>query len=371
MTVEGKGFFIWRVNDCEGGDPNKIALEAYKAGINFVLIKIANGIYSYNYNFDLDIDLVPPVVRALQSTGIQVWGWHYVYGYDPISEANLAIRRVKDLNLDGYVIDAESEYKESGKDTAARFFMKEIRAGLGNSLPIALSSYRYPSLHPIPWNEFLAKCDFNMPQVYWMDAHNPRAQLERSLNEFDSPSIQFHPPVVPVGAAFTEYGWTPSIGEVYEFMNTARDYNLKGVSFWEWYHCREILTPKYEMWESIADYKWDTTIPPKKDITEIYIENLNSQDIQKVVDLYDNRAVHVTAEKTIFGKDQITTWYKKFFTELLPNGLFVGTGYSGEGNTKHFTWVAQSDSVCVFNGNDTLGLYDGKIIYHYSYFSIT
>jgi len=371
MTLDGKGFFIWRINNCEEGDPNRIAEEAYDAGISYVLIKIANGIYSYNYDFDKEVDLVPPVVFALKSMGIQVWGWHYIYGYDPVSEASIGVRRVKDLNLDGYVIDAESEYKESGKETAARYFMSELKGSLGNSVPIALSSYRYPSLHPVPWNEFLAKCDFNMPQVYWMEAHNPGAQLERTINEYDSPSIQYHPPILPVGAAFTEYGWTPTISEVNEFMDTAREFNLKGVSFWEWYHCREVLTPKNKMWKAISDYDWGSSNPPPKDITEVYIDALNSQDLQQVLNLYDDRAVHVTTERTIFGKEQITGWYEKYMKETLPNALFVGTGFSGKGNTRHFTWVAQSELVSVFDGNDTIGLYNGKIIYHYSYFNIS
>jgi len=371
MAVEGKGFFIWRINACEGGDPYKIALEANRAGFSYVLIKIANGIYTYNHDFDLDIDLVPPVVQALKSMGIQVWGWHYVYGNDPIPEANIAVRRVKELNLDGYVIDAEGEYKESGKKTAARYFMDELKSGLGNSVPIGLSSYRYPSLHPIPWNEFLEKCDYSMPQVYWMDSHNPGAQLERTINEFDSPSIQYHPPIQPVGAAFTEYGWTPTIGEVYEFMDTAWEFNLKGVSFWEWHHCREVVKPELEMWEAITNYEWGSGNPQLKDITEIYIDTLNSHDVQKIIKLYDDRAVHVTAKKTIFGKDQITRWYEKYINELLPNALFVGTGHSGNGNTRHFTWSAQSDFVNVSDGNDTFGLYKGKVIYHYSYFNIS
>ena len=99
MTLQGKGFFIWKINYCDGGDPERIANLAKDADLSHVLIKVANGIYSYNYNWDLMVDLVPPVANALQSLGIKVWGWHYVYGDDPINEARIAIRRVQDLNL--------------------------------------------------------------------------------------------------------------------------------------------------------------------------------------------------------------------------------------------------------------------------------
>lgn len=371
MTLQGKGFFIWKIVNCEGGNANLIASEAQEAGFTHVLIKVANGIYSYNFNWDQMIDLVPPVAQALRNKGIQVWGWHYVYGDDPISEARIAIRRVQELNLDGYVIDAEAEYKDPGKDVAAERFMTELRSGLGNSVPIALSSYRYPSYHPIPWNEFLEKCDYNMPQVYWMQAHNPGAQLIQTLQEYESPNIHYHPPIVPVGAAFTEYGWTPTAGEILEFLDTARALNLSGANFWEWYNCREVLTPKHEIWNVIANYDWDVGTPLPKDITEQYVDALNTQDVEKVVDLYDDRAVHVTAARTITGKTAIRAWYTSFLHQILPLAEFFRTGYSGTGNSRHFTWVAQADTNQVLDGNDTLGLADGKIAYHYSYFTFT
>jgi len=371
MPLQGKGFFIWKIVNCEGGDANLIANEAQNAGFSHVLIKVANGIYSYNYDWDKMIDLVPPVAQALHSKGIQVWGWHYVYGDVPLSEARIAIQRVQELDLDGYVIDAESEYKDSGKKTAASQFMTELKSGLGNDVPIALSSYRYPSLHPIPWNEFLEKCDYNMPQVYWMQAHNPGAQLTQSIREFESPSIYYHPPIIPVGAAFTEYGWTPTIEEIFEFLDTARALNLSAANFWEWYNCREVLTPEHEMWNSIANYDWEIGTPLPKDITELYIDALNTQDVDNVMDLYDEQAVHVTAARTISGKIAIRAWYDQYLNIILPFAEFVRTGYSGTGNSRHFTWVAQAEMKLVLNGNDTLGMSDGKISYHYSYFTVS
>ena len=68
-----------------------------------------------------------PVVSALRSNGIKVWGWHYIYGDNPIGEANVGIARIRQYNLDGYVIDVEKEYKATGKKAAARKFMNQIR----------------------------------------------------------------------------------------------------------------------------------------------------------------------------------------------------------------------------------------------------
>ena len=114
MALSGKGFFIWQIPNCEGGDAQKIAAEAKTAGLSHVLIKIADGIYTYNYDWAQHVDLAFPVAQALRAEGIQVWGWHYVYGNSPTAEADIAIKRIKELSLDGYVIDAETQYKEPG-----------------------------------------------------------------------------------------------------------------------------------------------------------------------------------------------------------------------------------------------------------------
>ncbi|MBU0511949.1 MAG: nuclear transport factor 2 family protein [Chloroflexi bacterium] len=370
MTLKGKGFFIWKIKNCESGNANKIAIEAKAAGLSHVLIKIANGIYTYNYDWDKKIDLVPPVAQAMRNMGIQVWGWHYVYGDNPVSEARIAIKRVQELGLDGYVIDAESQYKQSGKKTAAKQFMRELKGGLGNSAPIALSSYRYPSLHPIPWDEFLEKCDYNMPQVYWIHSHNPGAQLAQTLREFDSPKIKYHPPIIPVGAAFREHGWESTAHESVEFLETARALNLSAANFWSWYSCREQLTPKLESWNAIANYNWESGSTPQ-DITAIYIDALNTHDVEKVASLYSDRAVHVTSAGTILGKAAIRGWYSTFLNQVLPNATFALTGFSGTGNSRHFTWTAQSAHRQVTNGNDTFGLSDDKITYHYSSFAVS
>ena len=101
MTLQGKGFFIWQIRHCEGGDAKAIALLAAEAGLSHVVIKVADGPAAYNVDMKTGIDLVPSVVEALRGYGIGVWGWHYIYGRDPIAEADIAIRRIKQFDLDG------------------------------------------------------------------------------------------------------------------------------------------------------------------------------------------------------------------------------------------------------------------------------
>ena len=127
-SPQGKGFFIWRIPNCEKGDAQRIADLAHEAQLTHVLIKVAESVHSYNVYEG--VDLVPAVARKLQERGIEVWGWHYIRGENPIGEANKAIERVKTLQLDGYVLDAEGPYKQRGKAAPAKKFMDRLREGL-------------------------------------------------------------------------------------------------------------------------------------------------------------------------------------------------------------------------------------------------
>ena len=365
MALQGKGFFTWQIRNTENGDVNAIAANAQQAGLTHLLIKIADGVSSYNVDLQTGVDLLPPLVTALRQRGLQVWGWHYVYGYDPIGEADKAIQRVQQFGLDGYVIDAEAEYKQPGKDEAATRFMDRLRSGLPR-LTVALSSYRYPSFHPMfPWQEFLEKCDLNMPQVYWLQSHNPGEQLIRSVREFQAMSPSR--PIIPTGAAFKEGTWTPTINDINEFMRTAQSLNLAAANFWEWSNCRKNLP---EIWSTISSYNWAGGAPVP-DITQQFISALNTRNPAQVINLYNQAAVHVTGERTVQGTAAITAWYTVLFRDLLPNATFTLTGFSGTGASRHLTWTATSSRGTVRYGSDTLGLLNGKITYHYTSFKIT
>jgi hypothetical protein len=205
-----------------------------------------------------------------------------------------------------------------------------------------------------------------MPQVYWMQAHNPGAQLKKSIAQFQN--LDYTPPIFPTGAAFTEWGWTPTIPEILEFMNTAKQLNLSGINFWEWGNLHTYLPAEY--YRTIRDYEWDAGPKPPEDIAELLIQALNSHDADQIVALYRENAVHITSQRTIQGKTPIKSWYTSLLTDLLPDATFTLAGYSGSGNIRHINWTANSSVGDVQNGRDTLGLLDDLIAYHFSEFTI-
>jgi hypothetical protein len=364
--LRGKGFFTWKLTQAEGGNPAQIAATAKSAGLSHVMIKIADGKYPYHGEFGNSHDYVTPTIEALRAEGIQVWGWHYLYGDDPYGEADIAIRRAQQYSIDLYAIDAESEYKAAGKSVAAYRFMSRLRSTLPD-LPVALCSYRFPSLHPeLPWKEFLEKCDYSMPQVYWKAKHDPAPQLERCYQEY---LIRVPPrPLIPVGAAFCESGWKPTVDDIQAFIQKALELNLGAVSFWEWADARSGRLPG--IWEAIRDTHWPgDPVPPN--MGEMLIEALNQHDTAKVASLYLPTAVHVTAGRTVQGGSSINDWYNEFLSKTLPEATFQLAGFAGSmGNIYHMTWSATSAAGRVENGKDTLGLLGGKIAYHYTFFTV-
>ncbi len=367
MSLKGKGFFIWQIKNVEGGSPSAIAKRAAAAGLSHVLIKIADGNYPVNLDRNTGADLAPPVALALHAKGIQVWGWHYVYGYDPVGEARIAVKRIRQMDLDGYAIDAEVEYKAPGRDSVALKFMHELRRQLGSGFPIALSSFRFPNYHPeLPWKVFLDHCDYNMPQVYWLKAHNAGAQLRACYQQFQR--IDPWRPIIPTGAAFKENGWRPTEAEITEFLDTARALKLPAANFFSWDECYRDLRSH---WETIARYSWARgTPPPELDIVDKLFAALNSHEAGEIASLYAPKAVLVSAERTVTGAQGIGQWFAKIGKQL-PGVVFNLSGQNAKEGVRHFTWTAESPKGKIHNGSDTIGLINGKIVYHYSYFTVS
>jgi len=258
MTLLGKGHYMWQIPKCDGGSPAAITARLVKSNASHVMIKIADGA-SWPYNIDpkTKVDWIPPVLVALKQAGLAVWGWQYVRGDYPEAEANLAVQRAVSLGIDGFVVDAEIEYKKAGKAGAARRYMTALRAGLG-SMPIALSTYRFPRTHPdFPFAAFLEQCDLAMPQVYFEQAHNVEDQLERCVQQYLA--LQPARPIIPTGPTYSHGGWRPTAGEVERFLVRAKAMGLTAANFWAYdFSTRPSF---HDLWDAIAAFDWPAGPP--------------------------------------------------------------------------------------------------------------
>ncbi len=265
--LQGKGYYVWRVADCEAGDAAAIAAKAQAAGLTHVLIKIAHGPEPYRYNISTANDRVGPLVSALRALGneFQVWGWQYTFGDDPEGDARIAVALTQQYKLDGFVINAETEYKRAdGAVRATRYtqtLRQDLQAANLSDLPVALSTYRYPSYHAeFPWSVFFAACTLMMPQVYWVarSTPDPAANLQRCLQEYRAKG--WAGPIVPTGAAYDEWQyeddgskwlWSTQPDQIAAFMPAVRAADLPAVNFWCW----DQAGP--ERWQTVSDFQWN------------------------------------------------------------------------------------------------------------------
>jgi hypothetical protein len=221
---QGKGLYIWIVDE----NWQQILFDLVDGNFNWACIKVADGSYLYNDNENMQ-----KLINGLRDAGIEVWGWQYIYLNDGIREAEVAAERIAYYNLDGFVLDPEGEAK--GKNVQAHNYAVTLENGTG--VPIGLSSYRYPSYHPeLPWDEFLAICDFHAPQVYWLQAHNPADQLVWSMSDLLALKDL---PFVPAGCAFDDGDWSVTDEDVLEFYQKARELELPGIFYWAWHSARD------------------------------------------------------------------------------------------------------------------------------------
>ncbi|MGQ0603237.1 MAG: hypothetical protein ACT4QE_16255 [Anaerolineales bacterium] len=362
--LTGKGWFIWQISRCEGGHPQVIATRAKAAGCTHVLIKIAERIHAFGFD-QFKRDLVPPVAEALRAQGIGVWGWHYVYGDQPLKEAEIAVKRTRELQLDGYVIDAEIEYKHPAKVAAARQYMSALRKGLPDT-PIALSSFRYPSLHAqLPWQVFLDQCDYAMPQVYWERAHNPAQQLERSVTEFNDPKlVGAVRPIIPTGAAYGAGNWRATPGDVEVFLQKALELKLPAANLYSWDYATQ---PAHrELWDAATRLPWPE--PQSEDILTRWLAALNAGSIEQLLALYQSDAAHVTAQHILQGHAALQAWYVELLQTRLPRATFILAETKAIDNFRHARWSATTPAGAVVTGKDSLGLLSGRIQYHFTTF---
>lgn len=359
MALDGKGFYIWKIHRCEGGNVNAIVQRAKESGLSHVLIKIADGSSAYN------VDLAGPLVEAVKAAGLKAWGWQFVYGNEPFGEADIAIHRVRTLALDGFVVNAETAYK--GKHAQASAYMDRLRGHLPN-LEIALSSFRYPRYHStLPWTEFLSHCNYNMPQVYWVQADNPDQQLEQCIQQFND--VFPVRPIIPTGSAYEEFGWRARPSEIARFLQKARNLNLTAANFWSWDYAGSAAGA--DLWAPVQNFDWPIPEPPA-DIVDKLEDALNAHSIEAVLALYQPNAVHITTERTIQGREEMRVHYAELFQQLLPDARFDLTTVVARDNIRHVSWNASSPSGRrVTAGQDTIGLRQGLIQYHSNLFRIS
>jgi hypothetical protein len=212
--------WIWYVSRSSGGDRARIARKARRRGIETVYVKSSDGSSSWS-------QFTPSLVSYLQSRGLRVCAWQFVYGSRAGAEARRGAEAVE-KGADCLVIDAESSYE--GRYAAADTYVDRLRHKVGARFPTALSSFPYVDYHPgFPYSVFLGPggARYNLPQLYWRTIG---VTVGKGYKHTFSFNRVYRRGIYPLGQTYAN----PPSRQIRRFRRMAISYELGGVSWWDW-----------------------------------------------------------------------------------------------------------------------------------------
>jgi hypothetical protein len=273
----GQGMWIWYMSASDGGSVASIAAQAHAADVTTLFIKSSDGPTNYWSQFS------PQLVAELHANGLKVCAWQYVYGSEPVGEADLGAEAATN-GAECLVIDAEGEYE--GHYAAAQRYIETLRAKIGPSYPVGLASFPYVSYHPsFPYSVFLGPngAQFNVPQMYWHDIGTSVAQMYVSTFE---QNLIYGRPILPLGQT---YGGV-SATELVAFRSLASAYGAGGDSFWDWQESSATD------WSALAAPLNTTLAVPQPELTSPLLKEGNKSD--QVLWLQEHLATAVPGQPT-------------------------------------------------------------------------
>jgi Putative peptidoglycan binding domain len=307
----GQGMWIWYMSHSDGGSVAAIAAQAKAAGVGTLFVKSSDGSVNYWSQFSKQL------IEEVHAQGLKVCAWQYVYGTNPVGEAELGARAALE-GADCLVIDAESQYE--GLYGAAQTYIAALRAKVGPAYPLGLASFPYVNYHPsFPYSVFLGPggAQFNVPQMYWHDIGTSVASV--FVNTYEQ-NLVYGRAILPLGQT---YGGV-SAAEIVAFRSLAAAYGAAGESFWDW----QEASPAD--WASLAAPLETTLTVPVPELTSPLLHEGNKGD--HVLWLQEHLAAAIPAQPTtgIF-ESQTAADVAQFQTEH---------GLPATGETDAATWGA-------------------------------
>lgn len=225
------------------GKTDAIADWLLKNKFQAVWPKVADGPYVYKWRPSVTVpfseNLTPAMVEVFHLHGLSVLGWGFVYGNDPIGEANIAVQQIKLLKLDGWIIDAEGKFDGQKASVANAYTITRIIRDALPAIPLAYCGW------PRIWNPangrewhpsavaraFMQDCDIATPMVYW-EGQDPKWAADLLQQSFEQYKRITDKPFIPAGRAYIGDGGRATTANIVSFQHKVQELQLKGISWW-------------------------------------------------------------------------------------------------------------------------------------------
>lgn len=251
-AIGGKGMWIWKFRQSEGGDASAIVERAQAAGLSHLWVRVGDsrdGFYA--------ADQLEALIPRAHAAGIYVLGWGFPYLHDPVSDAQwgaaaMAWEGPGGARLDGFSPDLErSTEGVVMTERRARVYLGLLREAVGSRLLIG-TIYRPTDRlwsSDYPYTAIAEYVDALAPMVYW-GCTEPGAAATQALDRLSTLA-----PVHMIGQGYdmaAEGGrlGAPSAEETSHFLQVADSAEAVGASFWVWQSMGS------EQWGALSRFRW-------------------------------------------------------------------------------------------------------------------
>jgi len=250
--LEGKGMWLWKYFQSEGGNADAIVAKAASAGLRQLWVRVGDSRDGF-YARDVLDALVPRAHRA----GIAVIGWGFPYLHDPVLDAGWSAEVLAWRSPDGHTLDGYSPDIELASEGVAiselrvRVYLGLVRQAAGNRLVVATvywpNATRWPDRYP--YKAIAPYVDAFAPMAYW-GCVEPGSLAQQSVER-----LKTLRPVHPIGTGWDATGEggrtaAPSAHETNRFLDVSRRGGALGASFWVWHLMGE------EQWTALSAFPW-------------------------------------------------------------------------------------------------------------------
>ncbi|MGH9226583.1 MAG: hypothetical protein ACRD2W_22995, partial [Acidimicrobiales bacterium] len=251
-ALEGKGMWLWKYFQSEGGNADAIVERAAAAGLRQLWVRVGDSRDQFYAKEVLD-QIVPKAHRK----GITVIGWGFPYLFDPVGDAKwtaaaLAWRSPSGDMLDGFSPDIELQSEGVAiSELRVKVYLGLVRQAARNRLLVGTvyrpSDRLWPSAYP--YAAIASYVDAFAPMVYW-NCLEPGALALESVER-----LKTLKPVHAIGQAWDPSpeggrGAAPSAHETDRFLDVSKRNGAVGASFWVWHLAGE------EQWNALSAFPW-------------------------------------------------------------------------------------------------------------------